>query len=71
MKVFVDTSALLAVLDADDLQHAKAAETWRYSRRKLSLVDCASFEVMWLHGLEECFAFDPHFQEQGFRPVSC
>lgn len=29
MTTFVDTSALLAVLDADDAQHARAARTWR------------------------------------------
>ena len=28
MSVFLDTSALLAVLDADDLHHAKAREVW-------------------------------------------
>lgn len=27
--IFVDTSALLAVLDADDAQHAKASRIWR------------------------------------------
>lgn len=29
MSAFVDTSALLAVLDADDAQHARASRTWR------------------------------------------
>ncbi len=29
MSVFVDTSALYAVLDADDDQHVRAAEQWR------------------------------------------
>jgi predicted nucleic acid-binding protein len=28
MSVFVDTSALLAVLDADDLYHARARDVW-------------------------------------------
>ena len=28
MSTFVDTSALLAVLDADDAQHARAARAW-------------------------------------------
>lgn len=28
MSVFLDTSALLAVLDADDLSHARAREVW-------------------------------------------
>jgi predicted nucleic acid-binding protein len=29
VSTFVDTSALLAVLDADDAQHARASRTWR------------------------------------------
>jgi predicted nucleic acid-binding protein len=36
------------------------------SRRKLSLVDCVSFESMRRSGLERAFCFDPHFAEQGF-----
>ena len=29
MSAFIDTSALLAVLDADDAQHARASRAWR------------------------------------------
>jgi predicted nucleic acid-binding protein len=29
MMVFVDTSALLAILDADDANHAEAREVWQ------------------------------------------
>jgi len=36
------------------------------SRRGLSLVDCASFEVMRASGIKTSFTFDPHFKEQGF-----
>jgi predicted nucleic acid-binding protein len=39
------------------------------SRRKLSLVDCVSFEVMRAHGIKTVFAFDPHFAEQGFHCI--
>ena len=35
-------------------------------RRKLSLVDCTSFEILRRLGIEQVFAFDPHFAEQGF-----
>lgn len=131
MRVFVDTSALYAVLDADDRMHDQAKRTWRElldasariltsnyvlvetiallqhrlgieavrvfngdvvpaletvwvetqahqaacsalltaGRRRLSLVDCVSFEVMRKAGIELAFAFDPHFAEQGFETL--
>jgi uncharacterized protein len=129
MKVFVDTSALLAILDADDANHGEAREVWQAllgrdatllctnyvlletfalvqhrlglealsvflsdvasvlslrwvdaqvhaagvtalliaRRRKLSLVDCVSFEIARQSGVEIAFAFDRHFAEQGFQ----
>jgi predicted nucleic acid-binding protein len=36
-------------------------------RRALSLVDCASFEVMRRTGVRTAFAFDPHFRELGYE----
>jgi predicted nucleic acid-binding protein len=38
-------------------------------RQALSLVDCASFEVLRRTGLRKVFAFDPHFVESGFEPL--
>lgn len=129
MSVFVDTSAFLAILSADDRYHQSARDSWtglieesvplfcsnyilietiavlqnRFGidavllfqndvvpmltilwvdeelhqravsalitakRRKLSLVDCASFECMRGSGLRKVFTFDPHFREQGFQ----
>jgi predicted nucleic acid-binding protein len=126
--LFVDTSAFIAVLDADDPHHAEAGPYWveavrerreivttnyviveaaavlqrrlgmqavrlfvtdllplvstqrieedvdqaawaallAANRRSLSLVDCASFEVMRRLGIRTAFAFDGHFNEQGF-----
>jgi predicted nucleic acid-binding protein len=126
--IFVDTSALIAVLDADDARHADAAAVWRtiidggepllttsyvlvetYAliqrrigtdavaafassvapiltiawidesmhaaalaavlaarRRRLSIVDCASFHVMRARGVDRAFTVDDHFAEQGF-----
>jgi predicted nucleic acid-binding protein len=127
--IFVDTSALYAVLDRSDANHAAAKAQWSEllqgddlllvsnyvliemaalvqnrlgmealrslcdevvpalaihwvteaehtqathavlsaNRRQLSLVDCSSFQVMRQRGLRTAFAFDPHFQEQGFE----
>lgn len=132
MSVFVDTSAFLAVLDADDAEHERAKKTWEYlitnnelmtcsnyilvetfalvqrrlgmeavrafqedvcpllnihwidesdhragvtavlaaARRRLSLVDCVSFEVMRRLGVNRVFCFDPHFKEQEFDNVN-
>jgi uncharacterized protein len=131
MTVFVDTSALYALLDRADASHEHAAGAWRgflnddeqlltsnyvvvesfaltqsrlgiaavrllqddilpvirihfvdrevhrssisvllaAGRRNLSLVDCASFEIMRALGIKTVFAFDPHFKEQGFVVV--
>ena len=37
-------------------------------RRRLSLTDCVSFEMMRRNGCDSAFAFDPHFDQQGFIP---
>jgi predicted nucleic acid-binding protein len=39
----------------------------RSKSKTLSLVDCTSFVVMRQLGLNTAFAFDKHFQLQGFR----
>jgi len=129
MSIFIDTSALFALLDASDVRHREAARIWaglldsdadlvthnyvivetaalvqrrmgeklldplfdgllplvrivwveeEIHRRALaalrslrtpgpSLVDCVSFEVMRQRGGESAFAFDRHFEEQGFK----
>ena len=129
MRTFVDTSALLALLDADQPRHAEAVAVWSAlaeaetglvtsndviletvavaqnrlgldavrafvrdvlptietlyideelqqaslgallaaGRRQLSLVDCSSFEIMRRHRIDRAFAYDAHFDEQGFE----
>jgi uncharacterized protein len=131
VNIFVDTSALYAVLDGNDGRHADAVATWAEllraahellttnyvlleivalaqtrmgmeavstlssdllpmirtiwvddathrsavhahlvsARRKLSLVDCVSFETMRRASLKDAFCLDPHFAEQGFRTL--
>lgn len=39
------------------------------ARRRLSLVDCASFAVMRTQGLTTAFAFDRHFTDEGLTVV--
>ena len=131
MSVFIDTSAFLAVLDADDSRHEKAKAAWHKlldadeslvtsnyvlvetaallqnrigieavrlfqedvvpvlillwvdeamhsagmsallaaKRRRLSFVDCTSFEAMRKSGATIAFTFDGHFKEQGFASI--
>jgi len=35
-------------------------------RRQVSLVDAVSFVAMRQRKIEEAFAFDPHFEQEGF-----
>ena len=131
MIVFLDTSAIMAVLNVDDQNHALALPSWQATlsqgdeivcsnyilietfallqsrfgleavrlfqsdvlpvltifwvnetlhnqsmsalmaanRRKLSLVDCTSFEIIRQSGIPQVFCFDAHFQEQGFEII--
>jgi predicted nucleic acid-binding protein len=43
------------------------AEVLAAGRKKLSLVDCVSFETMRARGIRTVFCFDAHFREQGFK----
>ncbi|MBM3499651.1 MAG: PIN domain-containing protein [Armatimonadetes bacterium] len=131
MAALIDTSGLIAVVDAGDALHGPAARAWeallqsgeplvstnyllveaygvlqrrfgmglvdavssRYepllhvhwvdegthraglaaflamNRRRVSLVDCVSFQVMRRLGLTRAFTLDPHFVEQGFEVI--
>lgn len=58
---------VLQVAWLDEAQHRTAvAMTLAAGRRKLSLVDCASFLVMRENGIRHAFCFDRHFAEEGF-----
>lgn len=129
--LFIDTSAFLALLDADDAHHAGVKKAWgeildsdvllatsnyvlvetfalvqhrlgleaaralqedvvpllrihwvdgeihgsgasavlAAGRKRLSLVDCTSFEVMRRSGIHRAFTLDRHFREQGFTTI--
>ena len=66
---------ILPVLQIDwvstEQHHAGFEAVLAASRRKLSVVDCISFQTMRHNGLRIAFCFDPHFREQGFetRPI--
>ena len=63
-----DAIPLLKVHWVGEAEHSAAtAALLSAGRRRLSLVDCSSFEVMRALGIDRCFAFDPHFREQGFK----
>lgn len=51
---------------SSDLHRAAVGAFLAAGRRRLSLVDCASFEVMRRSGIRTAFAVDKHFREQGF-----
>jgi len=50
-----------------DIHEAAVGAHLMAARRDLSLVDCASFEVMRRAGLTKAFAFDDHFREYGYE----
>jgi predicted nucleic acid-binding protein len=39
----------------------------KVGRRKLSLVECASFVIMWHDKMEKVFGLDKHFTGHGFE----
>ena len=51
------------------LHHAAAGALLIAGRKKLSLVDCVSFEIMRRSAIRTAFTLDRHFQEQGFATV--
>jgi predicted nucleic acid-binding protein len=58
----------LVFLDAG-LLHAALDRMARFSDKRLSLTDCASFELMERLRLEAVFTFDRDFQDCGLRMV--
>jgi predicted nucleic acid-binding protein len=66
-----DLVPLLEITWVDRRIHERAmAALLTAGLRDLSLGDCVSFEVMREMGIEQAFAFDPHFEQQGFTVIS-
>ena len=58
---------LLEVIWVDAEWHARALQRLlTHGKRKLSLVDCLSFEIMESLDIKQAFSFDKHFKEYGF-----
>jgi len=65
-----DILTILEIIWVDEAVHKRGMSALLVAnRRNLSLVDCTSFEIMRLIGLETAFTFDPHFYEQGFKVI--
>ncbi|OGL44516.1 MAG: hypothetical protein A2161_13490 [Candidatus Schekmanbacteria bacterium RBG_13_48_7] len=50
----------------EEIHRAGVAALLAAGRKKLTLVDLVSFNVMHRLGLQTAFALDTHFKEQGF-----
>lgn len=62
-----DFAPLLEVVWVDATLHDAGLDLLlKQRRRQLSLVDAVSFVVMTQRRLDEAFAFDPHFEQEGF-----
>ncbi len=57
---------LLQVIWIDEQGHQAGVRAALSAGRRLSLVDCVSFQVMRQTGVRTAFCFDNHFREQGF-----
>jgi predicted nucleic acid-binding protein len=61
---------ILSVVWVDPETHGAAVSALLAAgKRRFSLVDCVSFEVMRRLGIRLYFAFDRHFAEMGFDPL--
>ena len=61
---------MMHVLWVDEALHAAAtAALFTAGRRRLSLVDCTSFELMRRHGIADALTLDRDFTHHGFRAV--
>ena len=54
---------------AEGRHRAAAGAVVAAGRRKLSLVDCVSFQTMRELGVRSAFCFDKHFKDQGFETI--
>jgi len=66
-----DFAPLVGVVWIDQALHDAGLDLLvERQRRMLSLVDGVSVVAMRQRKIDEVFAFDPHFEEEGFSPVN-
>ena len=66
-----DFAPLIDVVWIDETLHNAGLDLLLDRRRRLvSLVDAVSFIVMRQRSVAEAFALDPHFEQEGFSPVT-
>lgn len=53
----------------EEIHHAGISTVLSAGKKKVSLVDFVSFDVMRRLGIKTAFTFDKHFKEQGFTCV--
>ena len=73
MSVFVDTSAFLAIIDADDEMHGPAAQTWELLIQREETLICTSYILVeTLALIQHRLGLDAlkQFREQGFDVIS-
>ncbi|HSF16994.1 MAG TPA: PIN domain-containing protein [Vicinamibacteria bacterium] len=65
-----DMAPLMEIVWVDEPPHGAGLDLLlERKKRKLSLVDSVSFLTMRRRGIEEVFAYNPDFDEEGFLPV--
>lgn len=66
-----DFASLIDVVWVDEALHNAGLDLLLDRRKRpLSLVDAVSFIVMRQRSVAEAFAIDPHFEQEGFSPVT-
>ena len=71
LRTFTEDVTPLVRIDwvAEGRHRAAAGAVLAAGRKKLSLVDCVSFQTMRELGVRSTFCFDKHFREQGFETL--
>ena len=65
-----DFAPLIDVVWVDEALHNAGLDLLDRRKRLLSLVDAVSFVTMRQGNVAEAFAFDPHFEQEGFSTMS-